>query len=94
MQPVQLPFPPAARNIDPATSHQAAERITNRTSWVSLVADQVSKNPGLTTGELAYIMGNPPGLWKRISDAKNQGLIVYGKPREYQGRSQQTCWPT
>ena len=78
----QMPFPPAARNIDPATSHQAAEKITNRMSKMQWVAEHVAKYPGLTTGEVCEAAPFP-GAWKRISDAKNQGLIVYGPSREY-----------
>ena len=87
------PLPPAARSADPDTSYQAAKRISHRRTKAQWIAEYVEMFPGLTTGEVCEGVGFP-GAWKRISDAKNQGLIVYGKPREYQGRNQQTCWPT
>ena len=89
----QLAFPPAARNIDPNTSHEAAAQIIGRKSKVQRIAEYVAMFPGLTTGQICAALSLEGG-WKRISDAKNQGLIVYGAPREYQGRNQRTCWPS
>jgi len=89
---MRLRFGPVVRTSDPLTSHQAAAKIPYRMSKVRWVAEYVAAHPGQTTGQVSEAAPFS-GAWKRISDAKNRGLIVYGPAREYQGRNQQTCWP-
>lgn len=89
---------PIAKNIDPDTSHLAADEITEsgqRKRQLDIAVDLVGANPGMTRAELA----KESGLCKfmiarRLSDAK--GLLVrQGAKRKcsVDNRMVVTWWP-
>lgn len=93
---LELPLDPVAhaRVSDAATSHVAAEMLTDkRTMLRALLATY--REGSRTADEAAEAAGYGPadGAWKRISDLKNMGLI---KPTELtrlgkSGRPQTVC---
>jgi hypothetical protein len=86
---------PIARASDPSTSHEAAESITKSGQRQTLMAQLVAlvtAYPGETGGFYGLVTGID-GYWKRLSDAKNAGLIVQGAPRRWNGRNQVTWRP-
>lgn len=89
---------PVARRTDLATSHQAEAQLDpkHRQTLVRRVERAVHERPGMTRGELAVYLDLPQDVvWRRVSDALSQGLIIAGKPRRWPGskRSQRTLWP-
>jgi len=88
-------WPPIARKSDPGTSHQAAHQLTDRDSLIARVADYVVRNPGKVRGEIADgLEETQERVWRRVSDCVRKGYVIYGYPRLYQSRMQQTCWPS
>lgn len=83
-----------ARSTDSETSHDAAGQVTGRKNLVTRITAFVEAYPGKTRGEIADGLGEPQDrIWRRVSDAVNQGKVLYGAPRLYDGRKQQTVWP-
>lgn len=83
-----------ARSTDSETSHDAAGQVTGRKSLIERVTRFVEAYPGKTRGEIADGLDEPQErVWRRVSDAVNQGKVLYGAPRLYDGRKQQTVWP-
>ena len=84
---------PVARNIDAQTSHDAASQLTGRQTLVDRITAFVEAYPGKVRGEIADGLGEPQErVWRRVSDAVNQGKVLYGAPRLYDERKQQTVW--
>ena len=79
-------LPPAARNSDPETSHEAAEQVTESgTRWtqINALVRLVRRHPGLTGNELArYGILTERQLSRRLSDAHKANLIYPGKKRK------------
>ena len=85
---------PVARNTDAQSSQDAASQLTGRGSLVARIVVFVEAHPGKVRGEIADGLGEPQDrVWRRVSDAVNQGKVLYGAPRLYDGRKQQTVWP-
>jgi hypothetical protein len=67
------------RSTDPATSRDAAHRLTDkRTMMRTLLLAYAAYPMGLTADEAAGFAGYGPadGAWKRVSDLKNAGLVA------------------
>jgi len=81
-----------ARDTNPQTSKDAARRITEsgvRQSIKERVLEYVQDHPGKTRDEIAAGTGlERAQVWRRLSDLKNDGEIVYGAPRD----GQSTIW--
>ena len=87
-------LPPVSRGTDSGTSHDAAAQLTGRISLVTRIVAFVEVYPGKVRGEIADGLNEPQErVWRRISDAVTQGKVLYGSPRLYDGRKQQTVWP-
>lgn len=85
-------LPPIARDTDGETSHEAAAKV-KRVSQIEQVLKAIKAHPGLTAGEIGDVT-SINGVWKRISDLKNQGRIRAGVATAYyKGNRQQTWWP-
>ena len=85
---------PIARNADAQTSQDAAAKLTGRKSLINRITAFVEAHPGKVRGEIADGLDEPQErVWRRVSDAVNQGKVLYGSPRLYDGRKQQTVWP-
>ena len=85
-------WPPIARTGNPATSHQAAEAVTEsgqRQSQCEQILAVIQCQPGAIAGEIAEETENPKLLThevgKRLSDLETAGLIVPGKSRRWAG---------
>ena len=102
------PLPPIARNSDLATSHEAAREITEsgkRLTLMWLLLEIVQDVPGQTAGEYGVLIVErssryaDAGVWKRLADLKNKGLLRQGEPRVWDTgpgathRKQCTWWP-
>lgn len=72
-------WPPAARNSDPETSQEGAERVTTsgrRKSQTEATYQLITRYPNLTCNELALRGGlSERQLSRRISDAHRKGWI-------------------
>jgi len=84
---------PAAHNIDPITSHEAAESVTNsgvRGRNAELVLALLKANPGLTSielweaasSELKAILKEPQECRRRLHDLNVEGLTDQGPRRK------------
>lgn len=83
-----------ARNTDSETSHDAASQLKGRQTLVNRITAFVEAHPGKVRGEIADGLDEPQDrVWRRVSDAVSQGKVLYGAPRLYDGRKQQTVWP-
>ena len=82
-----------ARVTDSETSHDAAKQLTGRCTLVNRIVAFVEAHPGKVRGEIADGLNeSQERVWRRVSDAVNQGKVLYGAPRLYDGRKQQTVW--
>jgi hypothetical protein len=81
----QLELIPAARSTDPATSHEAAKRVTRsglRHRQMDDVVGLVERFPGRTSKELAEIsMLDRHMIARRLPDAEKVGLVMRGRPK-------------
>ena len=88
-------LPPIHRNTDPQTSTDSAVEITTSGKRASLMKRclwYVQDNPCQTAGEISKALGlNSWQVSKRLSDLKNQGLIMQEGQREFEGH-QQVMW--
>ena len=88
--------PPISRTTDPATSHLAAEAISasgKRESHVALVVEVVRAHPGLVAHEIAPLAGlDYIEAVRRLSDAKNRGLLRQGFAVKWANRPCSTWW--
>jgi hypothetical protein len=88
------------RRTDPATSREAAERVTaigSRADHIGRIVRAVRARPGRTSAELAQLTGlERHEAARRTADAEHQGSIHKGPPRvcSVGGRSAVTWWPT
>jgi len=96
------PWAPVAhlyRRDDPATSRQAAERVTaigSRADHLKRIVQAVAEHPGSTSAELAEYSGlERHEAARRTADAANAGLIVRGPSKTCRigGRASVTWWP-
>lgn len=90
---------PIARPSDPATSHEAAQRITEtgkRLTDADRCLDVVRHHPGLTAAEIGRdtLLGHIAAQ-RRLSDLKNAGAVRQGQAREcsVNGTRMMTWWP-
>ena len=82
------------RQTDPETSREAARAITSSGKSHSLqqqCLEYIREHPDETAGEI----GDGTGLghdkvWRRLSELKNNGYIVMGEPKVWNGRRQGT----
>lgn len=85
---------PASRSTDPETSHKAERQITSsgkRQTLTAICREAIQNYPGRTAGEIGEITGlGHERVWRRISDLKNDGHVVAGKPRRWKTRDQRT----
>ena len=86
----------ARRNTDPATSHDAAAKITSsgaRTSQAELVLGLVIERQGLTSGQYAELSWlSQHQVTRRIADLHNAGKVYPDGVAKYEGHSQQRWW--
>jgi predicted HTH transcriptional regulator len=91
-------FAPASRNSNPITSQMAEAEITKtgkRQTLMDWCLKIVKDSPGITAGDMEELYGKHRSVYaKRLSDLKNLGYIVAGKPRKAQGRYQISWWPS
>ena len=87
-----------ARNSDPSTSHDAAERVENSgkaSCHRNRILRGVKDHPGLTGAELGREINlSQAQVGRRINELRDAGLIRYGEPRmcrEVHGQSV-TLW--
>lgn len=77
---------PVARRTDPATSHEAAERVTrdgSRARQVAACLDAVRRWPGCTSAELAVRMGVSRYMpARRLPELRSAGKVANGVSRE------------
>ena len=89
-------WPPIARNVDPATSHAAADKLT-KSGKRSRRRDQVLACVQQTPGQNAYEIAQATGYvnaWKRLSELLNDGLVRQGPAKlAPTGVSQLTWFP-
>ena len=85
-----------ARSTDASTSHAAAEAMAGsetQRGLKALVLKALSERDGMTSGEISDAVGEEhQRIWRRVSDAKNEGLIVAKGERQWHGRAQQVWW--
>lgn len=69
---------PHARTTDPATSHEAAARLTDKHTMMRTLLLVFAAHDGLSAEEACRMAGYGPadGGWKRVSDLKNLGWIL------------------
>ena len=93
-------WPPIARTGNPATSHQAAEAVTEsgqRQSQCEQILAVIQCQPGAIAGEIAEETENPKLLTheviKRIHDLEVKGLVIPGESRRWAGSGKmQRSW--
>lgn len=84
-----------ARRADPDTSHEAAARLSDKTTILRNLLDAFMDGP-LTADEAALVAGYAPtsGAWRRVSDLTVRGLVedtgdtrpgVSGRPQMVRG---------
>lgn len=85
-----------ARNTDPDTSHEAAERLQITSYWYLIVAFLIANNraEGWTDWEIQCALPGRLGLcpWHRVSDVRRKGWAAWaateeGKPIKRPGES-------
>ena len=85
-------WPPAHRSTNPQTSVQAEVAITasgQRATLAQRCLWYIVDHPCSTVGEISDGLGlNSWQVSKRLSDLKNQGLIMQSGDKEYAGRRQ------
>lgn len=93
--------PPRAATADPATSHEAADRIApTADQQAARVADWVRRHPGKTSRELAAVVTDRDldrhAIARRLPEAEERGLVRRGEARACDvGRGRAlTWWPT
>ena len=90
-------LPPVARTTAVETSHVGEREITRsgaRAGQVAACAEYVTANPGLCRGEVAAGLGlTEYQASKRLSDAKNLGLIHMAGDVRWKSRLQSRWWP-
>jgi hypothetical protein len=92
-----MTYPPASRNTDPATSHEAEHAVTEsgkRQTHAEIVLACVRLNPGMTAGELgdATGLGHIPAQ-RRLSDLLSTGKVMQStETRFYRGHKQSTWY--
>ena len=78
--------PPIARRTDPATSHEAAERVTadgSRAVQTAECLDAVARWPGCTSAELAVRMGCSRYVpARRLPELRSVGAVANGPARK------------
>lgn len=90
-----MTLPTIARNTDPETSHEAAERITESGSRVpqcAIVLDAVRQHPGSTAAEIGEYtrLGHVPAQ-RRLGDLLRQGTVRQGEPRACYVKGSRMC---
>ncbi len=88
-------LPPVSRAEDPHTSYLAEQGLSEkRISTVVKVYGFVVEYPGRTSGEISEgLRMEHHEVWRRVSDAKNLGLIYASGKRLWEGTGrQQSCW--
>lgn len=90
-------LPPVSRAADPQTSYLAEAGLSEkRVGTVRKVYAFVVEYPGRTSGEISEGLGmEHHEVWRRVSDAKNLGLIYASGKRlwEVTGKQQGCWWP-
>lgn len=90
-------WPAVTRDSDPMPSRVGESEITasgKRQSLVAEVAAYVRAHPGQCRGEIAQALHvDEYALSKRLSDAKNMGLIAPGASVRFASRLQSTWQP-
>jgi len=90
---------PPSRNSDPDTSVQAAQKLKQSGSWAGQkrrVFEALRRNPGLTSAEIANLMGGDRYIpSRRLPDLERAGLVKRGRIRLCQVTKSQciTWWP-
>ena len=81
---------PWYRTTDPETSRQP---VANRQRLKEIAYEAIKKTPGSTAGEIEE--RTQRGIWKRLNELENDGLITRGQPRLNKGtnRLQMTWYP-
>lgn len=80
-------IPAKSRRTDPATSREAAKRVTrsgNSASDRAAIIAVVKRRPGLTAGEIAAELGwgvDNVRVSRRTAELEDQGLIATGAAR-------------
>lgn len=87
---IQDSNPILARNTDPSSSHEAADRMiqTGRLAIQKLrVFRALQRNPGATSAELAVELGGDRYMAsRRLPDLERDGLVARGPARECRAR--------
>ena len=90
-------LPPVSRPTDPIPSFVGEVEITargRRQSQVQAIIRYVRAHPGSCRGEIATGLGmDEYGASKRLSDAKNIGMIYGLGAVHYRARLQSQWWP-
>lgn len=86
-----------ARRTDPTTSHEAGRIIDEsgrRETLKAICLRAIELFPGSTAGQVGELTGlGHEKVWRRISDLKNDGLIVADGTEAWHGRAQSKWWP-
>lgn len=91
-------WPPVSHGADPVTSYDAEASVTasgRRSTHVAIVVAAVRETPGLTAGELGERtkLGRVEAA-RRLSDAKDLGLVYRSGAAVYRGTRQSLWYPT